>query len=409
MRLFFIFISLLFCQHLMAQNEFQRCAAVEHRTSLHEQNPAKIGQQQARKDWVKNYIESQGNSVQNRAAITIPVVVHVVYKTAAENISDEVIFSQIDALNEDFSKNNIEINNVPNEFQNSIANVDIEFCLAKKDPDGNSTTGIVRKSTNLNQFSDQTNHIFYDNQGGSDAWDDTQYLNLWVCNLGSFLAGFATFPNDADPGEDGIVINYINFGRIGLDPPYHLGRTTTHEFGHFFGLKHVWGGGSATCDGDDGVADTPMTNTTYLGECPNGTQNSCNSSDMFMNFMYYTDDGCMAMFSEGQKAVMLANLDGFRAGLTTSDACNPVATIDRKLEESLEIFPNPAINFLYLQLAHPFVDNLPLQFFDNYGRLVLDTHFQNKIDVTNFPKGIYFLKITTDQGIVTRKFVVSRF
>jgi hypothetical protein len=407
MRFFAIFIILNFSQLLIGQNNFQRCSANEHRHFLQQQNPAKIQQQENRKIFIKNYLGNHKEIVQNRAAITIPVVVHVVYKTEEENVSDAVIQSQIDALNEDFGMNNIEIDDVPNEFQNSIANVDIEFCLAQVDPNGNATTGIVRRETNLNQFNDQDGSIFYDNDGGSDSWPAEDYMNIWVCNLGSFLAGFATFPNDADEGEDGVVINYINFGRVGLDPPYHLGRTTTHEVGHFFGLEHVWGSGSATCSDDDGIADTPNTNTTYIGECPANAENSCSSNDMFMNFMYYTDDGCMAMFSEGQKAVMLANLDNFRAGLTTSLACSPLATIDQDLDNSLQIFPNPTTNLLYLQLDKFASEILTMTVFDNFGKPIYKDYFKNTIDVSDFSKGIYFLKMTTKNGIVTRKFVVQ--
>ncbi|MFT4760290.1 MAG: hypothetical protein ACI9LN_002262 [Saprospiraceae bacterium] len=329
------------------------------------------------------------------------------YKDSEENLSDAVILSQIDALNEDFGMNNIEIDDVPNEFQNNIANVDIEFCLAKIDPNGNSTTGIVRQETNINQFNNQSSSIFYDDEGGSDSWPAENYMNIWVCNLGSFLAGFATFPNDADEGEDGVVINYTNFGRLGLNPPYHLGRTTTHEVGHFFGLEHVWGGGSASCSNDDDISDTPNTNTTYLSQCPSVVPNSCGSNDMFMNFMYYTDDACMAMFSEGQKTVILANLNNFRVGLTTSMACNPLATIDLLLDNSLLIFPNPATNLLYLQLDFPVSDILRTTIFDNLGKNIYTDFFRNKIDLSNFSKGIYFLKIMTKNGIVTRKFIVQ--
>lgn len=408
MRFFYILIFLTISQIGFAQLEMQRCASTEHRHFLYKNSPTQQAESAAKKNWIANYLKEHQAQVTNRATITIPVVVHVVYKTADENVSDAVIQSQIDALNEDFGMMNIEIDDVPNEFQNSIANVELEFCLAKVDPEGNATTGIIRKETNQNQFNDQSSSIFHDNEGGSDAWPVDDYMNLWVCNLGSFLAGFATFPNDAEPDEDGVVINYINFGRVGLDPPYHLGRTTTHEVGHFLGLEHMWGAGSASCSDDDGIADTPNTNKTYLNECPSSSQNSCSTNDMFMNFMYYTDDGCMAMFSEGQKAVMLANLNNFRTGLTISTACNPLATIDQKLEESLRIFPNPTTNFLYLQLENSDLKVLKITIFDNVGKAILDQPFQKEINVANFTSGIYFLKIITKNGIVSRKFLVEK-
>jgi len=345
---------------------------------------------------------------QSRDLITIPVVVHVVYKNNEENISDEVIFSQIEALNEDFGMGNVEIDDVPTEFQDDIANVEILFCLAERDPEGNPTDGIVRQPTNQNQFTDQTDNIFYDNMGGSDSWDDSKYLNIWVGDLGTFLAGFATFPGDAPSGEDGVILNYTNFGRIGLDPPYHLGRTTSHEVGHFLGLNHPWGSGSASCSNDDGIADTPNTGTTYIGDCPSGSTATCGSNDMFMNFMYYTDDACMAMFSEGQKAVLLANLDGLRSGLKNSNGCQPVATINHELDNLVQIFPNPATNFLYLQLENTTSTISDLSIFDNKGQVVLKTGLEKEIDISALSNGVYYLKLTSDQGIVSRKILIQR-
>lgn len=401
-RLFFLLILFgSFAQMMQAQSDFRKCGADDHRDYLQEKYPAM--ERQIRTPTAE-IIDPQ--EVGKRELITIPVVVHIIYNEAIENVSDAVIFSQIDALNEDFGMNNVEIDAIPSNFQNDIANVEFEFCLAQRDPQGNETNGIVRKSTNQNQFSDQTSNIFYDNEGGSTAWDDTQYMNIWVCNLGSFLAGFATFPNDAPSGEDGIVINYTNFGRMGLDPPYHLGRTTTHEVGHFFGIEHPWGGGIASCNSDDGINDTPNTNKTYLSECPNGAETSCGSTDMHMNFMYYTDDACMAMFSKGQKAVMVNQLDNFRSGLKNSNGCSPVSVIDQELQHSITVFPNPVSNFINLQLTVDKYVPLTMRILNYQGQELFIGNYRNQIAVTNFASGIYLVVIHFKQGTVTKKVVI---
>lgn len=186
-------------------------------------------------------------------AITIPVVVHVLYKTAKENISDAQIQSQIDVLNEDFNLKNADNGLVPAEFSGRKADVGVTFVLKE----------VIRKATTKKSW--QPNDAMkLSSKGGSDAVDPAQNLNIWVCNLGQNLLGYAQFPGD-NPKTDGVVILYSAFGRTGtLINTYNKGRTATHEIGHWMNLRHIWG--DATC-GDDLVGDTPQHTTANYG-CP---------------------------------------------------------------------------------------------------------------------------------------------
>ena len=189
-----------------------------------------------------------GKSMNN---VTIPVVVHVVYSNAQNNISDNRIFSQIQVLNEDFRRTNSDAINTPSQFQSVVADMSINFCLATKDPDGNPTNGIIRKYTNKSGFSLYDTTIHYNATGGSDAWDSDKYLNIWVCNINGGILGWAQFPYAGTKETDGVVINHDNFGiNLNYSSAYNLGRTTTHEVGHWLNLFHVWG--DNTC-GDDFV------------------------------------------------------------------------------------------------------------------------------------------------------------
>jgi len=185
--------------------------------------------------------------------INIPVVVHVLYNTAAQNISDEQILSQIAVLNKDYRMLNSDAINVPAAFKNKAADCRINFCLAKVAPGGYSTSGIVRKFTSKNSFP-ANDDMKFSSKGGVNAWDSRQYLNIWVCNMQSRVLGYATAPG-GDVLKDGVVISYTAMGTIGnLQPEFTRGRTTTHEVGHWLGLKHIWG--DANCGSDD-VDDTP--------------------------------------------------------------------------------------------------------------------------------------------------------
>ncbi len=300
-----------------------RCGTMERLQHLIQQDPAILERMAEVEAQTKAYIEAQRHLPQQRTAnvITIPVVVHIVYRTSAENISDAQVQSQIEVLNEDFQRLNADASNTPSLFQSVAADAEIRFCLATRDPLGNPTNGITRTQTTKTSFSVYTDDVKYSSQGGKDAWPTDQYLNIWVCNLGGGVLGYAQFPNGGPAATDGVVIDYRYFGRGGsAQAPYNKGRTATHEVGHWLNLRHIWG--DAQC-GDDYVNDTPVQQGPNYG-CPTFPKPSCgNTSDMFMNYMDYTDDACMNLFTQGQKTRMRAVLapNGFRAGLLSSLGC----------------------------------------------------------------------------------------
>ena len=261
---------------------------------------------------------AQNPSRLNGSVITIPVVVHVVYKTSQQNISDAQIQSQLDVLNDDFRRNNSDATNQ----WSQATDTEIEFCLATVDPNGNATSGIQRRSTNKPSFS-ANDFVKFNNKGGLDAWPASDYLNIWVCNLGSGLLGYAQFPG-GPANTDGVVNDYAYFGTIGTaTAPFDLGRTATHEVGHWLNLRHIWGDGGCTVD--DFVADTPQSDAANYG-CATG-HTSCGSVDMVQNYMDYSDDACMNLFTAGQSVRMdaLFASNGARVSLLSSGGCGAAA------------------------------------------------------------------------------------
>jgi hypothetical protein len=248
--------------------------------------------------------------------IVIPVVVHVVYQTDAENISDEQIKSQIDVLNKDFRARNDDIGKVPAPFRDAIGDARIEFALATTDPHGKTTSGITRTKTSQRSFSAGRDNIYFSHQGGADAWPTESYLNIWVCKLGAGMLGYAMFPG-APKQMDGVVQNYLTFGTTGtVKVPYNLGRQATHDIGHYLNLRHIWGD-ATDCEGSDFVQDTPPQQGPNSGKpsFPHVTCGNGPNGDMFMNFMDYTDDDHKYMFTKGQVLRMYQTLQGARKGL----------------------------------------------------------------------------------------------
>ena len=250
-----------------------------------------------------------------RKLLTIDVVVHVVYKLPAENISDTQVKSQIAVLNKDFRATNPDKSKVPPVWKGLIGDSNLKFQLAKKDPSGKATTGITRTATTRASFG-SGNAVKKKAQGGADAWPSDRYLNVWVCNLADGLLGYAQFPG-GPPTTDGVVILYTAFGTGGAArPPFNLGRTATHEIGHWLNLRHIWGDRN-DCGGTDFVTDTPNQQLPNTGK-PAFPRVSCNNGpngDMFMNYMDYVDDDAMFMFTPQQVVRMQASLDRARSGI----------------------------------------------------------------------------------------------
>lgn len=305
---------------MTAFSQQRACGATEHLERMLIEHPNAQSRMNDIEQFTQQFIQKGAHE---KVVVTIPVVVHVVYNTTAQNVSDAQIQSQITVLNNDFRKLNSDASLTPSAFASLAADCEVNFCLASVDPNGAATTGIIRKQTSVTSFTTD-DKVKYSAQGGSDAWNSTKYLNLWVCNLGGGLLGYAQFPGSGAAATDGVVIGYTCFGTTGTAAaPFNKGRTATHEVGHWLNLYHIWGDDGTACTGTDNCSDTPNQAGPNYG-CPTYPSPTCsNSGDMSMNYMDYVDDACMYMFTTGQKARMQALFasGGARAGLLTSNGC----------------------------------------------------------------------------------------
>ena len=363
------------------------------------------------KEWRKNIKSSN-------AIATIPVVFHVLWSMNAHNISDEQIYSQMDILNRDYRKLNTDTANIPAVFDSLRADITIEFCLAHQDPDGNWTNGITRTQTTKSAFDIGTDDAKFTAQGGHDVWDRDSYLNIWVVpgivdgGQGGIL-GY-TQPPGGGASTDGVVIGYKYIGNMGTaQSPFNLGRTATHEIGHWFGLEHVWGDDNGACWGDDQVDDTPN-QAGYNYGCPSHPHKSCsNDGDMFMNYMDYTDDACMNMFSKGQKTRMLSYLNTSRVSLLTSNKCqtNAINSIDN--EFVFKLSPNPTNKYVNIEWSSDFkYKNIEFKIIDLTGRVVISRIIINntnnlKQDVSTLNSGVYFVQLSNEKNIGTKQLMIQ--
>jgi len=305
------------------------CGSMDVLEAQLEEDPKRAVKMEQIEDHLRD-LELSGSREVN-GVVAIPVVVHVLYNTTSENISDAQILSQITVLNDDFRRTNSDAD----ETWSQAADSEIEFCMASSDPEGNATNGIVRTATSVSAFG--TNDAMKSSSsGGADAWPAGDYLNVWVCDISGGILGYAQFPGGA-ASTDGIVIDYQYFGTIGTaSAPFDLGRTATHEVGHWLNLRHIWGDGN--CNADDFVTDTPSSDGANYG-CATGHV-SCQTTDMVENYMDYSDDACMNLYTAGQKNRMRALFEsgGYRASLLNSSGCGPVtpATCDDGIQNGDE-------------------------------------------------------------------------
>ena len=377
-------------------------------------------------EYIKNNPNFRSNRSSSSPYITIPVVVHVLYHTNAENISTAQIQSQIDVLNEDFRLLNSDSLTPSNPFWYDAFDSQIEFCLASLAPNGNITNGITRTYTDSLFFGSGYAEKFTA-LGGKDNWDPTKYLNIWVCNLGSSgTLGYAAFPSDlsSSPSEDGIVIRHDVFGTIGTAgtggfPLLNLGRTATHEVGHWLNLSHIWGD---TLCGDDNCADTPPQELDNSG-CPTFPHkqfNLCGSGangEMFMNYMDYVDDNCMNTFTYDQASRMAATINLERSALFISFGCSFGVTGLNNLffDSNFNIYPNPSNGDFNINIKQMDIKNMSITVNNILGEQVYEFVGKNisvndniHIDLNNSSNGVYYVNIKSDNYFVNKKIILSK-
>ena len=346
--------------------------------------------------------------------ITIPVVFHVLYHSQEENVGKANLDRLIAALNRDFNKKNSDTSNIPSVFKTYAASMGFEFKLATMDTKGVSTNGIIKKYTPITYWMSD-DKMKFNASYGSDAWDTKSYLNVWVCNLKDVL-GYGTLPG-MDAKKDGVVISLENIiDTKHTTPTVNDFRTIVHEVGHWLNLYHIWGEGYC---GDDRVDDTPK-QSTYTPGCPNGTRISCGSDlrgDMYMNYMDFTDDVCMNMFTTGQRkrARALFETGGARNSILHSKGLNTSTIEGTQLPDfypqwlRVQVYPNPATSVvnLYFEYDERWIGR-KMDILDINGKIVISKIINSKIqqiDVSRLNAGIYFIRAEKEEEKLHAKFV----
>jgi hypothetical protein len=259
--------------------------------------------------------EGHSNSILPAGVLKIPVVVHVVYRTPEENISDEQIKSQIAVLNDDYQAKNSDLSKVPVPFKPVIGDARIQFSLATSDPFGRPTAGITRTKTDRPGFATDDS-VKSKVGGGTDAWETERYLNIWVATLQGGALDYSQFPGGPRI-SDGVVVLNSAFGTVGsVKAPFDKGRTATSAIALYLDVRHIWGDRNDCVKGDF-VADTPVQKGPNFGKptFPHVTCNNGPNGDMFMNHLDYVDDDSRYMFTKGQVLRMYETLQGPRKRL----------------------------------------------------------------------------------------------
>jgi len=264
-------------------------------------------------------------AARENATLTVPVVFHIVLPNPAV-VTDTQIQAQIDVLNKIYAGLNADTVRIPARFKPLFGRAGIQFCLAQRTPAGLVSTGINRYVTTQASFS-TNDYVKHATTGGANAWSTTQYLNIWLCQLSGGVLGYATFPNTGTSTNQGVVIDYRSLPGGGFTN-YNGGKTMAHEVGHYFNLRHIWGDDDGACSGSDFVDDTPnQANMTYGTPAKDTVYDACNTTGngiMYQNYMDYTDDGAMEMFTALQATRMQTAATTYRSGLFSSGGCVPV-------------------------------------------------------------------------------------
>lgn len=321
-----------------------RCASMELLQKRFTDKPAlklMFDQRELRLKQLISERVASGKSMRTTGLVTIPVVFHVVLSRQSM-VTDAQLMAQLDTINKDYAGTNAGADKIPSYFKSLFGQSGIQFCLAQRTPNDAPSTGIVRYTTTRNSFDYTTNQVKHAESGGADAWDTDKYLNIWVCDLSGSTLGYATFPDDGVKDEQGVAIDYASLPG-GSAAGFNQGKTLTHEIGHYFDLYHIWGDDNGACTGDDKIADTPnQSNSTTT--CQTGiVTDRCTPSGsgiMYQNYMDYTPDACLFMFTKMQVAHMEEIFERYRSSLLLSNGCTPVDV--KKKDASLKAIRQPA-------------------------------------------------------------------
>jgi hypothetical protein len=340
------------------RRNIRRCVTMDQHWRLVRRDPEYRWRSRQIEREIRDWLARHRGAGLRTGLIRIPVVVHVIQRTAAENIPDAQIQSQIDVLNRDFRRLNTDATSTPSAFTGVAADARLEFALAVRDPACNATTGITRTTTTMTGWTYPGDGMKAAGTGGHDPWDVTKYLNIWIVNYTDGTLGYGTFPS-MPAAIQGVVCDYRAFGTTGtLTTNAALGRTATHEVGHWLNLLHIWGDDGMGCTGSDEIADTPnQSGSTPFAPCPTFPHVSCSNGpdgDMFMNYMDYSADQCMNLFTADQVARMDAALHTARNSIIGSDGLVPppaVAGSDLWMQDTSDdagAEPNPSSQPMYL-------------------------------------------------------------
>jgi hypothetical protein len=421
----YILSIILIASYLTSTGQITRCFTDEHQAALDALNPHLAADRITGDDAIRQQLLNNPD-YRVGALVTIPVVFHIIYNNSSQNIPDARIYEQLNVLNKDFGRTNADAVNTRPMFQSVAANTQIQFCLAQRTPQGAATNGILRIQSSNSTLPSNPHTI-------SPEWDRTKYLNIYVGNLSGGLLGYANLP-PGSAGNDHVVILFSSVGgpnAPGTLNPYHLGRTVTHEVGHWLNLQHTFNSGCSGLNNNncmnagDFICDTPPLSSSTFG-CPSNTPNTCTetspfpspyTSDMvnqYENYMDYSDDGCMNMFTSGQAARMNAAINQYRLGLTTSNGCTPVGLEEILHGSFLNIFPNPSKGSFDLQFLFPVNTDVEITISDMKGEQVFKGQYQKSfnesatVDLSHCSAGVYQLFLKTKSGYLVKRLAIMR-